>query len=67
MSQMMRPVRPVVDNEKCTGCGICVTFCPEGTLLLDKGKAIFDLRYCKGCGICAFECPLEAIKMEREE
>jgi len=67
MSQIVRAFSPKVDQEKCTRCGNCQTYCPEGTVLLTEDEGvIFDYRYCKGCGVCANECPVEAIRMERE-
>jgi len=61
-----RDFRPVVDAEKCTGCGMCWLFCPD--MAISKGKpAVVDYRYCKGCGICANECPFKAITMVPEE
>ncbi len=62
-----RTFRPVVDKQKCIGCGICARFCPEGCIKIENKKAKIDYDYCKGCGICANECPVKAIKMEREE
>jgi len=60
-----RTFKPVVDVEKCTGCGICWIFCPEPAI--EGGKpAIIDYKYCKGCGICANECPFKAIAMVPE-
>ncbi len=60
-----RTFRPVVDAEKCTGCGICWMFCPEPAI--KKGKPpVYNYKYCKGCGICANECPVKAIKMKGE-
>jgi pyruvate ferredoxin oxidoreductase delta subunit len=64
-----RTVKPVMDKEKCTECGICMTLCPvcsiEGT---EDKKYYINYSYCKGCGICAKECPSKAINMisERE-
>ena len=59
-----RSMRPVVDFEKCTGCGICWSLCPEGCITKrDDGKFKMDMDYCKGCGIrrpkrkCAFSFP----------
>ncbi|RLI86910.1 MAG: pyruvate synthase [Candidatus Altiarchaeales archaeon] len=63
-----RSMRPVTDFEKCTGCGICWSLCPEGCIKKgDDGKFEADLDYCKGCGICANECPVKAITMVMEE
>jgi len=65
-----RSQRPVLNREKCTYCGLCYIYCPDGTYQ-DMGpeekfyKA--DLDYCKGCGICAYECPADAIEMVTEE
>jgi 2-oxoacid:acceptor oxidoreductase delta subunit (pyruvate/2-ketoisovalerate family) len=65
---------PVVDHEKCIGCGNCSNVCPEGICFKTEqknSKGIFfyerDLDYCKGCGLCAYECPVKAITMEFEE
>lgn len=69
-----RTFRPIVDHEKCIGCGACGRVCPEGVCFAtgdknSKGIIYYenDLEYCKGCGICAKECPVGAIRMEKEE
>jgi pyruvate ferredoxin oxidoreductase delta subunit len=61
-----RTSKPIVDDKKCTRCGICVTYCPDGVITVKNVSADPDYEYCKGCGICANECPVEAIKMVRE-
>jgi 2-oxoacid:acceptor oxidoreductase delta subunit (pyruvate/2-ketoisovalerate family) len=57
-------------NGKCSGCGICAWYCPEGLIRVTEkeGKKTveIDLDYCKGCGICSRECTQKAIMMERE-
>ena len=62
-----RTVRPVVEVEKCTYCGLCALYCPPQCMepMGDHFKANLD--YCKGCGICAAECNQDAITMMAEE
>lgn len=63
-----RTMKPIVDEKKCTRCGICWTFCPDSSIKITKEKgAVIDNDHCKGCGICANECPFKAIKMVKEE
>ncbi len=58
---------PVLDKAKCTKCGLCFVYCPEGCIHADKeGFFVADLKYCKGCGVCPAECPRKAIVMENE-
>ncbi|MBN1781852.1 4Fe-4S binding protein [bacterium] len=57
-----------IDEDKCTGCGMCVPGCPEGALQIIDGKArlISDL-FCDGLGACIGECPEGAIHIEKRE
>lgn len=61
-----RNTHPVVDKERCIGCGTCVKFCPEAVISLKNKKALVDYYYCKGCGVCAEVCPVKAILMKKE-
>ena len=57
-----------IDEELCTGCGVCIPNCPEGALQVIDGKArlISDI-FCDGLGACLGECPEDAISIiERE-
>ena len=62
---------PVVDEEKCRGCGECELYCPDLCIKIikknEKKVATVDYNYCKGCGICSTVCPFEAIKMELKD
>lgn len=57
-----------IDDEKCNGCGACITGCHEGALQLIDGKArlISDL-FCDGLGACIGTCPVGAIEIEERE
>src|SRR5690606_23296451 len=52
----------------CTGCGACITGCPEGAIQLIDGKArlVSDL-FCDGLGACIGTCPEGAISIEERE
>ncbi|EPR09269.1 ATP-binding protein [Ruminiclostridium papyrosolvens] len=57
-----------IDEEKCNGCGLCVTACHEGALVLENGKAkLISDSYCDGLGNCLPECPTNAITIEERE
>jgi len=66
-----KTMRPVIDMAKCTGCGICVKYCPDAALSLadvnGKKKVVVDYYHCKGCLICLGECPFKACTSEVEK
>jgi len=58
--------RPVLDAGRCTGCGQCYLYCPDGVIAAHEGGIGIDYDFCKGCGICARVCKFHAITMEAE-
>ncbi len=57
-----------IDEDKCNGCGLCVTACHEGALVMENGKAkLISDSYCDGLGNCLPECPTNAITIEERE
>ena len=63
----IRTTRKIVhiDEEKCTGCGVCIPSCAEGALQIIDGKAkLISEKFCDGLGACLGECPEGAITIE---
>ncbi len=57
-----------IDEDKCTGCGLCIPACAEGALEIIDGKAkLASDKYCDGLGACLGECPQGAIIIETRE
>jgi NAD-dependent dihydropyrimidine dehydrogenase PreA subunit len=57
-----------IDEEKCSGCSLCIPNCPEGAIQMIDGKArlVSDLM-CDGLGACLGHCPEGAISIEERE
>lgn len=52
------------DNEKCVGCGKCVSECPFGIISVRNGKAGNHNIDCMKCGHCVAACPCNAVYIE---
>jgi formate hydrogenlyase subunit 6/NADH:ubiquinone oxidoreductase subunit I len=57
-----------LDQEACTGCGVCVDRCQMEALAQagKKEKATLDAGRCIGCGLCVTTCPGKALKLARK-
>lgn len=57
-----------IDEDKCTGCGICAKACHEGAIEIINGKAkLTREHFCDGFGDCLPGCPAGAISFEERE
>jgi NAD-dependent dihydropyrimidine dehydrogenase PreA subunit len=57
-----------IDEDKCTGCGLCIPGCPEGALQIIDEKARLIADYlCDGLGACIGECPEGAMTVVKKE
>ena len=54
---------PVINQEKCTGCGLCVSICTYGALVLvNNVVTIIETEVeCDWCTVCEAVCPTGAI------
>ena len=59
----MEENRIEIDRELCSGCGLCVSVCPTGTITLIEGRAAVSGEASIFCGHCAAVCPQEAIRV----
>jgi heterodisulfide reductase subunit A len=69
----LEPFVAVVDHEKCTGIGDCVTVCSYEDAIMVKeielnGKlvkrAVVSPANCTGCGCCVSACPNQAVEVQ---
>jgi MinD superfamily P-loop ATPase len=53
---------PVINTEKCQGCGLCVSVCGCGALVIvGKSVMVMDVGECRWCTLCELVCPNGAI------
>ncbi len=66
--------RHVIDEDRCKGCGLCVTMCPKNVLEISdqvNTKGYFPAfrarpEDCIYCAICCTMCPDVAIDISQE-
>lgn len=57
-----------IDDDLCTGCGLCIPNCHEGALQIIDGKVrLVSELMCDGLGACIGHCPEGAITIEERE
>lgn len=54
-----------IDENKCTGCGVCLEVCPHGAVTGEKKQAhVINDQKCQKCAICKEQCKFDAIVVE---
>jgi ferredoxin len=51
-----------IDESRCTGCGVCLSLCPQEAIVLEAAKAEIRQDLCIGCGVCISACPERAVE-----
>ncbi len=59
--------KPIVDPDKCRGCGRCTRFCGSDAISVTGGKASISEDACVGCGRCISACPFDAVEASMDE
>jgi Fe-S-cluster-containing hydrogenase component 2 len=68
MAKMVRRKMVKIDEDRCNGCGLCVTPCAEGAIEIVDGKAkVLREELCDGAGYCLGVCPTGALSIEERE
>lgn len=65
----------IFDEDRCKGCELCTTACPQGIVVMAKHinkmgfrpATVTEMEKCKGCALCATMCPDVVIKVEKED
>jgi len=60
-------MHPLVNQEKCNGCGNCAEICPSEIYEIkeDKSNPIYP-GDCIECWACVSQCPTESIRLHEE-
>ncbi len=54
-------MRPEVDEDSCTHCGLCAELCEFNALAVLPDQVMIFAELCHGCGLCSLACPVNAI------
>lgn len=64
---------PLIERDRCKGCGLCIANCPQNILEMSQGFNAQGVTYpqlndqdrCTACTFCATMCPENAIQIRR--
>lgn len=56
--------KPIIDTQKCIGCGKCAESCPPHTIQIQNRKAQIQYKNCIRCYCCHEMCPVKAIHIK---
>lgn len=59
--------KAVIDYDKCTGCGICMSYCRFDAISFVGNKVVISDTSCDGCFLCSRICPPGAISMVQND
>ena len=57
---------PIVDEDKCVGCQLCVKACPIGNIKVENKKAVINAEACNHCGRCIPSCKIGALSLKQQ-
>ncbi len=57
-------VEPEIEQDKCTGCEVCIMHCPIGAIRMTGDFPIIDRKKCIKCFCCQEFCPQKAVKIK---
>jgi len=59
------PITAVIDDQKCSGCKMCIPLCPYQAITFNEEKKVSEVNeaLCKGCGTCVASCGSAAARI----
>ncbi len=64
LAETVKVLKPVWNEELCTGCGKCGEICNYNAIAVVKGRVLFFPELCHACGACSYICPEGAMTEE---